>query len=79
MAVAPAAAVWPAVIGFSPPSTSMIGCSPRSAHIARRRRILGNISGRKPWPPNPRIHCHHENDVAEMQNIVDEFRRRRRV
>src|SRR6516225_8493790 len=47
IAVAPAATACAAVAAFSPPSTSITGHRLRSAHIARRRLILGSISGRK--------------------------------
>src|SRR5436853_270338 len=36
-----------------PPSTSMIGSSPRASHSLRSARIFGTTEGRKLWPPKP--------------------------
>ena len=68
----------PAVVSFSPPSTSITGSRPRSAQIARMRRILGSISGKERLAAESGIDRHHQNDVAEMQHIFDELRRARR-
>ena len=79
IAVAPAAAACAAVVAFSPPSTSITGSRPRSAHIARNAPDLGQHLGQEGLAAEAGIDRHHQDDVAEMQDIFDQLRRARRI
>ena len=79
MALAPAAAACAAVVTFSPPSTSITGCETPLGADRPQAPDLGQHFGQEGLAAEARIHGHHQDNVAEMQDMFDELQRARRI